>query len=219
MAELQRLDELLFGQLVGAAFDHQHVGLGADIDQIERRTVHLLDVRVGDELAVDQADADAPDGAVPRNVGDGESGAGAVDHRNIGFVDLVGRHELADDLDLIEQAFREERTARTVAEAGRQDFLFGRATFALEVAAGETAGRSVLFTVIDREREPILPGLGALGDGRGDEYIGFANADIDGAIGEFGVRAGGERDPEAGNGNGVFLLHDNGRFGRIAWLG
>ena len=68
MGEFERLDKAGFGQLVGRALDHQHVFFVADIDQIQIRLKHLLDRRVGNELAIDLADAQGTDGAVPRDV-------------------------------------------------------------------------------------------------------------------------------------------------------
>ena len=41
----------------------------------------------------------------------------------------------------------------------------------------------------------------------GDEDVGFADGDVDGAIGKTGVGAGGERDPETGHGDIMFLIH------------
>ena len=96
----------------------------ADVDEVEVAGKHLLDGGVDDELAVDLADAHGGDGAVPRNLGDGEGGAGAIDHRDVGFVRLVGAKEEADDLDFIEEAFGEKWAARPVAEARREDFAF-----------------------------------------------------------------------------------------------
>jgi hypothetical protein len=69
---------------------------------------------------------------------------------DVGVVDQVGRHELADDLDLIEEALGEERAAGTVAEAGDEDFALGGTALALEVAAGEAAGGGVLVAVVAR---------------------------------------------------------------------
>jgi hypothetical protein len=54
--ELKRLDEAVLGELVGAALDHQHVLLVADVDEVQRRREHLLDGRVGHELPVDEPD-------------------------------------------------------------------------------------------------------------------------------------------------------------------
>ena len=169
--------------------------------------VHLLDGRVGDELVVDERDAHAADRAVPRDVGDGEGGAGAVDHRDVGIVDQVGRHELADDLDLIEEALGEERAAGTVAEAGDQDLALGGTAFALEVATGETAGRGVLVAVVAGEREEILAGAHGLRGAGGDEDVGLADVDVDGAARELGDGTGGEREAQAGHGDIVFLIH------------
>ena len=53
----------------------------------------------------------------------------------------------------------------------------------------------------------------------GDEDVGLADVDVDGAARELGDGAGGEGYPEAGNGDIVFLIHsfvdDFGRFGRF----
>ena len=67
--ELERLDEVLFGNFVGRAFDHDDVVLGADVDEIEIALVALVVRRIGDELAVDAADAHGADRAGERNVG------------------------------------------------------------------------------------------------------------------------------------------------------
>ena len=74
------------GNLVGGALDHQHVLVVADIDQVEGGGEHLLDRGVDDELPVDLAHADGADRAVPGDVREGEGGAGAVDHRDVGLV-------------------------------------------------------------------------------------------------------------------------------------
>ena len=147
--EGQGLDEAVFRDLVRGTLDHQHVLLRADVDQVEGGGEHLLDGGIDDELAVDLPDARGGDRPVPRNVGDGEGGAGAVQHRDVGLVDLVGGKQEADDLDLIEEAFREERAAGPVAEAGGEDFLLGGPAFALEVSAGKAARGGVLFAIIN----------------------------------------------------------------------
>ena len=65
-----------------------------------------------------------------------------------------------------------------------------RTAFALEVTAGEFAGGGRFFAVIDGEREKVLPFLDGGGGDGGDEDDGFAAADGDGAVGEFGEFAG-----------------------------
>ena len=199
------LDETLFADLVGGALDHEHVFLGAHVDEIQGAGGHLVEVRVGHELAVDLGDAHAGDGAGPRNVGDGEGGGRAVDHGDVGVVDLVGGEELADDLDLVKKTLGEEGAAGAVAEAGGEDFLFGGTALALEVAAGEAAGSGVFLAVIHGKGEEVLTGFYRGGNAGGDEEVGLADGDIDRAIGKGGVGAGGEGDPEGGNGDGVLL--------------
>jgi hypothetical protein len=187
--ELEGLDEAVLRQLVGAALDHEHVLLVADVDQVQRGREHLLDGRVCHELAVDQPDPRGRDRPVPRDVGDGERGAGAVHHRDVGLVLLVGREQDADDLDLVQEALGEERAAGAVAQARREDLLLGRPALALEVAAGEAARRVVLLAVVDGQGEPVLPRLCRRGGGGGDEDVGLADGDGDGAVGEFRERA------------------------------
>jgi hypothetical protein len=207
VAELECLDESFLGHLVRGTLDHQHVLLGADVDQVERRGEHLLDRGIRDELALYLGDADAADWAVPRNVGDRERCAGTVDHQDVGLVDLVRREELADDLDLVEEALGEERTAGPVAKARGENLLLGRAAFPLEVTAREAACGRVFLAIVDGQREEVLTGAQCLRDAGGDEDVGFADADIDGAAGELGDGARGERDPKFGDRDVMLLFH------------
>ena len=145
---------------------------------------------VDDELAVDASDAHRADGSSERNVGDGECGGSAVDAEDVGIILAVRTEQEADDLRLEEIILREERAQRTVGHARGEGFLFGRASFAFEVAAGEFAGRGRLFLVVDGQREEVLP-LAQFGRGdRAGQDDGVAGADHDGAVGEFGNFAG-----------------------------
>ena len=207
VGELQRFDEAGLGQLVGRAFDHQHVLFVADIDQIEVRLEHLLDRRIGDELAVDLADAQRGDRALPRNVGERERGRRAVDHGDVGFMRLIGGEEDAEDLYLVEESGGEKRAAGSVAQAGREDLLLGGTAFTFEEAGGNATGGGVFFPVINGEREVVLAGLHRRSDRGGDEDGGFADGDGDRTVGEFGEGAGRELDAKSGNGDSMFLIH------------
>ena len=157
---------------------------------------------IGDELAVDAADAHRADRAGQRNVGDAERGGGAVDGEDVGVVFAVGAEEQGDDLGVVEVALGEERTQRTVGHAAGEDFLFGRAAFALEVAAGELAGGGGFFAVFDGEREQVLAFLDLGGGDGGDDDDGVAQADGDGAVGQFGELAGFDGDVALREGGG-----------------
>ena len=71
------------------------------------------------------ADADGADGAVERDVGEGERAASAVDAEDVGIVFLVGRVDEGDDLGLVAEGLGEERTDGPVDLAAGEDFLLG----------------------------------------------------------------------------------------------
>ena len=153
---MERFHELLLGELVGGAFDHDDVVLGADIDEVEVAPAHFLVGRVGDELAIDATDAHGGDGTRERDVADHERGARAIDEEHVGIIHAVRTEEDADDLGVVEVALRKERAQRTVGHAAGEDFLFGRPAFALEITAGELAHSGGFFAVIDGQGEPVL---------------------------------------------------------------
>ena len=94
------------------------------------------------------------------------------------------------DLHLVEISLGEQRTDRTIRDAAGENFLLGRAAFALEETAGETPRGRGLFTVIDREREKVQapPGLGRAAGC--DQDDGISELDGDRAVRLFGYFAG-----------------------------
>ncbi len=131
----------------------------------------------------------------------------AVDHGNIGFVRLIGGKENADDLHLVEKTAREERAARAVAQARRENLLLGGTAFTLEEAAGNATGGGVFLAVIDSKRKIVLTRFHGRGDRGGDKDGGFTDGDRDGAVGEFCEGASRELDAKSGNGDSMFLIH------------
>ncbi|CAM5196073.1 hypothetical protein CDEN61S_01829 [Castellaniella denitrificans] len=164
MAEHHGTQHHVFGQLFGFGFDHQHGGFGPGDHQVQLGlAAHLRGAGVQDVLAVDVAHAGGAHRTVEGNAGDRQGGRGADQSGDVGIDFRIHRHRVDDDLDVVVEAFREQRTQRTVDQAGGQDFLFGGLAFALEEAAGDLAGRVGLFDVIDGQRKEILAGLGGLG--------------------------------------------------------
>ena len=122
-------------------------------------SLDLVDQRVEDEVAVDEADAGAADRAHEGHAGERERGGGG-DHRDdVGIVLEVMREDGGDDLRLAAEALGEERADRAVDEARGQRLLLARTAFALEEAAGDLAGGEGLFLVVHGEREEIDAGL------------------------------------------------------------
>ena len=141
MRALERLDDLFFGDFLRARFDHHDRVVAARHDQIEPAAAALLEGRVDQELAIDQADPHAGDGARERNARERERRRGAGDRQHVAVVLGVGRDHERDDLRLVAPAGGEERPDRAVDQAAREHFLLARFAFALEEAARNAAGR------------------------------------------------------------------------------
>ena len=82
VGDLERLEQRVLGNLVGAGLDHRQAFLRADDDQIEVvAALHRGERRVDDELPVDLGDAHGADRAEERHRREHERGRGAVDAR------------------------------------------------------------------------------------------------------------------------------------------
>ena len=128
---------------------------------------------VEDELAVEPADAHGAEGAQEGQFAEHEGRGGGVDAEDVALVLAVDGHEGVVDLDVVEEAFREQGADGAVGDAGREDFLFGGAAFALEVAAGEAARGVEALAVFDLQREEVdaFARLGGGGDGGEDHGL------------------------------------------------
>ena len=131
---------------------------------------------IQDVLAVDIADARRADRSAERNARQRDRRRRA-DHRRNVRIDLgIDRHHRRDDLHFVVEAVREQRPDRTIDQPAGQRFLFRRAAFALEKAAGDAAGGVGFFLVVDGQREEVLAGLRGFGGDDGDEHHAVAEA-------------------------------------------
>ena len=151
---------------------------------------HLVDLRVEDEGAVDQADPRAADRAHEGHAGKREGG-GRRDHRHdVGIVLEVMAEDGDDDLRLAAETVGEERADRAVDEAGGERLLLARPALALEEAAGDLARGEGLLLVVHGKGEEVDPRLlGACRD-HGREHRGLAIGGEHGAVGLAGDPAG-----------------------------
>jgi len=67
VAERDRFEHRLFGDLAGTRFDHQYRVFGGRDDELDARRLFLRRRGIRGQLAVDQPDADGADGAVERD--------------------------------------------------------------------------------------------------------------------------------------------------------
>ena len=193
--ELERLEQLVLGDLGGAGLDHRQPVERADDDQVEGRLLlGLLQRRVDDELAVDQPHPHRADRPGEGQRRDHQRRRGPVDAEDVVRGDEVGREDGADHLHLVPEALRPERPDRAVDHARGQDRPLGRAPLALEEAAGDLPGGVHPLLDVDGQREEVRalarlhPALG------GREHHRLAGADDDGAVGLLGQLAGLEAD-------------------------
>ena len=174
MAEHDGLEHLLLGELLGLGL-HHHDGIArAGNDEIEVAARHLVDHRVEDVLAVDEADAGGADRAEERHARQRQRRRGRHHADDVGIVlHVVGQHG-DDDLGLVLEALHEQRADRPVDEARGQRLLLARAAFAFEEAAGNLAGGVGLLLIVDGQRKEIDAGPGLLLEDHGGEHAGLA---------------------------------------------
>ena len=155
MRGLERLDDLLLGHFLRARLHHHQPVLAAGDDEIQLALFALLERRVDEVLAVDEADADAGDRLLEGNLGERERRGRAGDREDVGVVLLIGRQDERDDLRLEAPAGREQRPRRAVDAPARQHFLLRRLAFALEEAAGDSPRGVGVFPVVDGQRQEV----------------------------------------------------------------
>jgi hypothetical protein len=181
------------GQDLGSRLDHHHGLARAGDNQVERAVGELRHRRVGDEGAVDVADANRADRSQEGDAADHQRRRGAVDGEDVGVVLLVRREDRQHDLDVLLVAPREEWADRAVGQAHRQDGGLRRTRLALDEAAGDLARGVHALLVVNREGKEVDP-LARLGRDRRRQEHGVAHADEHRSIGLLGELARLERE-------------------------
>ena len=183
VAEHHRAEHDVLGQLLGFQLHHHHGVLRAGDDEVELAFLHLVERRIEHVFVVDEADARAADRAHERRAGKRQRGR-SRDHRDdVGIVLLVVRQHGDGHLRVAAPAVGKQRADRAVDQARSQRVLFGRAAFALEIAAWNTAGRVIFFRVVDGERQEVDAFFRLLRRDDGGEHGGLAVGGDDGAVG------------------------------------
>ncbi len=190
MSEHHRAQHDFFAQLLGFRFHHEHGVGGAGDDEIELALHHLVELRIEHVFIVDEADAGGADRPHEGRARQRERGRCRHHGDDIGIVLKIVRQRGDDHLRIAAIALGEQRTDRAVDQTGNQGFLFGRPAFALEIAAGNTAGGVEFFLVIDGERKEIDAFLGLLRRNDGGEHFGLAVSGEHGAVSKAGDLSG-----------------------------
>ena len=186
VAEQHRAQHLVFAELLGFGFHHQHGGFGTGDHQVEGGLFQLGIGRVEQVQAVLEAHACRADGAAERNARDRQGGGGADHGGDIRILVLVRGHDRGHDLDFVHEALGKQRANRPVDQTAGQGFFLAGTTFTLEEAAGNAAGGVGLFLVVHGEREERLVGVGFFFADHGDQHLGVTDGDHHGGGGLAG---------------------------------
>ena len=165
----------VFGQDLGFGFHHQHGLRGTGHHQIQLRFGQLGFGRVQHVFAVQVTHASGTDGAGERHAAQHQRGGSADHGGDVGIDFRINRYHRGHDLDVVEEAFGEQRADGAVDQAAGEDFFFALFAFALEEAAGDFACGIGALQIIHGEREEILPGFHFFIGGNGHQHHGFAH--------------------------------------------
>src|SRR4051812_19203594 len=198
VGDVEGVEHLRLGDLVGARLDHQDRLVRAGHDEVEVGVVDEVGLaRVDDEVALDLADAHGADRRRERDRRDHQRGGRAVHREDVVGMLVVDAQRHVHELRLVVPALREERADRTVDHARGQGALLTGTTLALEEGAGDLARGVHALLDIHRQGEEVH--VAEVADGRGAEDHRVALADDDSAGGLPGHLAGLERDLLAGD--------------------
>ncbi|MNF70368.1 hypothetical protein D3C84_522770 [compost metagenome] len=171
VGEEHATQHLVFGQLLGFGFNHQHRVLGTGNHHVQARSLELFVVGVQQVAGLFVVGhASGADRAGEGNAGDGQGSRGTDHGGDVRIGLLVGGDHGADDLHFVEEAFREQRADRAINQARGQGFLLGRTAFTLEETTGDTAGSVGFFLVVHGQREEALARIGLLGADHGHQH-------------------------------------------------
>ena len=155
VSDLERLEELVLVHLLRPRLDHGQAVLRSDDDQVEVGFLDLLQRRVDDEVAVDDAHPHGADRAEERQRRHRQGGRDRVDAKDVVRGHHVGREDRGDALRLVAVALRPERPDGAVGHARGEDGALGRAPFPLEEPAGDLAGGVHALFDVDGQREEV----------------------------------------------------------------
>ncbi len=155
MTEHDGAQHHFLGKLLRLGFNHEHRVLGAGDHEVEAALRHFVDLRIEHVFVVDEADPGGAHRTHERDAGKRQGGGRRHHGQDVGTAFLIVRHARHDHLCVAAPAAGEQRPDRTVDQPRDQGLVFGRTSFALEVAARNTAGRKVFFLIIAGERQEI----------------------------------------------------------------
>ena len=178
----------VFGQLVGATFNHADRVGGTGNNQVELGDFHLGTAGVYEGLTLNQADPNTRDGALKGSVRDVECCRSTAHGEGVRIGGLIVRENGTDHLGLVAVVLRELRANRTVNHPRDEGLALVGAALTLEVVSRNGAVSTVAILVLNCERQEVEAGWAAGNSSHEDSRV--AHADDDSAVGLLGHKAG-----------------------------
>src|SRR5579859_1952568 len=201
VAKFESIDDGFFGDFERARFDHDNGFFGSCDDDVQQALLLFRNGRIGNELAIQQTDADASNGLLKGQIGTIRRSGSGGDGNHVGIIVAVRGEHHGDDLRFVAPRLRKERAHGTVNQARGENFLFRRTSFALEEASGNFPGGIGVFAIVDGQRKKVA----VVGRGRhagGSEHDGVTVTGSDGAVGLLGNLSSFENEGAAPDFNG-----------------
>ena len=177
VSDHQCVEHIVLRHFLCAGLDHDDLLLGAAHRDVHQASLTLLERRVEDDLAVDDADIDTGNRVVKRDIRNGNRDGCTVQTGDLRRVVVVVAHDGAHDGNIVAQVLREQRAHRAVNLAGGDGSLLACLALAAHEGARDAAYRIQLLLKINGEREEINAVARLRGCSCGAEHNGVAVAD------------------------------------------
>ncbi|CCJ95232.1 Spidroin 1 [Cronobacter malonaticus 681] len=176
VAEHHSAQHLIFAQQFSFRFHHQHGAFSTSNNQIQLAGFQLVLGRVQYVLIVDVTHTRGTNRAVERNTGQRQR-SGRANHRDDIRVNLrVNGNNGRDNLNFVNEAFREQRTQRAVNQTRDQRFAFARTAFTTEETTRDAASSVGTLLIVNGQREKVLARLRFFSANYGHEYRSVIHA-------------------------------------------
>ena len=118
LCQFEGINQKGFGDFVRSRLNHRDPARMSGNDQIQRAGRHLVFRRVNDEFVIDAAHSHGSDGAVPWDIGQGQSGRCTVDGQYAGGIALVYGKHCCDHMDIVSHIVIKEGADGAIHHSG-----------------------------------------------------------------------------------------------------
>ncbi|MNV63401.1 hypothetical protein D3C71_1559920 [compost metagenome] len=155
MAEHDCFEHDFFRHFICFRFHHHDGVFGSRHNEIDVALFLLGNRRIDDKFTADASYDNTADRTAERYIRNAQRSRGSDHGRDFRRAVLVHAHYKVQHLDVIAEAFREQRANRPVGQSAGQNRLLARSSFALDEAAGNFAYCVQALFIVDGQREEV----------------------------------------------------------------